>query len=243
MSSSILILDSQDGATRRARQLEQMNHNAVFSPDQQEVWTSQMTSPGSVLVLDASTLEIKATVPVENAPAEVTFSPDGRYAFVANTGSDSVSVVEVNSKMVLDTIQVGDEPVGAWPGSNGVMYIDNEAGKSLTAIDANTLAVLRTYSLGFTPAVATVSPDGNLWVTDADNGRVVLYSLTEDTMLGEIETGAGAHAIVFSTNGQSAYITNQGSDAVSVIDVASRAVVKTVDVGSKPNGIVFRPAL
>lgn len=243
MASSILLLDSRDGATLAAKTLEQMNHNAIFSPDEQEIWTSQMTSPGSVLVLDAQTLDTKTTIPVGDDPAEVTFSDDGRYAFVANGGSDSISVIDVSSKMVVDTMQVGDTPVGAWPGSNGVMYVDNEADKSLTAIDASSLSVLRTYDLGFTPAMAAVSPDGNLWVTDTENGRVVIYSTEEAMVLGEMETGDGAHAIVFSPDGQRAYVTNQHADTVSVIDVAARAVIDTVDVGSKPNGIVFRPAL
>jgi YVTN family beta-propeller protein len=240
---SILILDSRDGSTLVARRLAEMNHNAIFSPDGQEVWTSQMSSPGSVLVLDASTLETETTIPVGDAPAEVTFSPDGSHAFVANTGSDSVSVIDAGSKTVVQTIQVGDTPVGAWPASDGVMYVDNEAGKSLTAIDATTLGVVRTYELGFTPAMAAVSAAGELWVTDTDGGRVVIYAAADGTVLGEIATAAGAHAMAFSDDGQTAYVTNQLAASVSVIDVASRSVVATIPVGSKPNGIVFRPAL
>jgi YVTN family beta-propeller protein len=239
----IMVLDSRDGSTLVARRLAEMNHNAIFSPDGQEVWTSEMSSPGSVLVLDPATLETKATIAVGDAPAEVTFSPDGSHAFVANTGSDSVSVIDVASKTVVETIQVGDTPVGAWPGSDGVMYVDNEAGKSLTAIDATTLDIVRTYELGFTPAMAAVSPAGDLWVTDTDGGRVVIYSAADGTVLGEIATAAGAHAMAFSDNGQTAYVTNQLAASVSVVDVAGRSVLATIPVGAKPNGIVFRPAL
>ncbi|MFT5395818.1 MAG: YVTN family beta-propeller protein, partial [Gammaproteobacteria bacterium] len=35
-----------------------------------------------------------------------------------------------------------------------------------------------------------------------------------------------------------AYITNQGSDSVSVIDTHSNKVIKTIKVGSKPAGVV-----
>jgi len=69
---------------------------------------------------------------------------------------------------------------------------------------------------------------------------VILYSKTADTRLGEIPTGAGAHAIAFSTDGRSAYISNQEAGTVSVIDLATRAVTATLIVGSKPNGLVFR---
>ena len=70
--------------TCKARRLDAPNHNAAFSPDGSEIWTAQLLDEGTVLVLDASTLETKQTIRVGKIPAEVTFTPDGKYAFVAN---------------------------------------------------------------------------------------------------------------------------------------------------------------
>ena len=39
-----------------------------------------------------------------------------------------------------------------------------------------------------------------------------------------------------------AYITNQGSNNVSVIDLESRQVIQTLDVGEKPAGIAVSQA-
>lgn len=236
----LLVLDAKTGATLKSRQLDAMNHNGIFSPDGTEIWTSQMTSPGSVLVLDASTLETLNTIAVGNAPAEVTFSKDGKRAFVANGESDSVTVIDSASKAVERTIIVGDGPVGAWAGANNVMYVDNEAGKSLTAIDAVSLNVLRTYNLGFTPAMVATGPNDELWVTDTDNGKVVITMTTMDHKMGEVATAAGAHGIAFSDDAATAYITNQTAGTVSVVDVATKTVRATVPVGAKPNGLVFR---
>ncbi len=38
-----------------------------------------------------------------------------------------------------------------------------------------------------------------------------------------------------------AYITNSGSNNVSVIDVSTNTVVDTVDVGEFPNGVAVTP--
>jgi YVTN family beta-propeller protein len=202
-----------------------------------------MAETGAVLVLDAASLATKQSIAVGAMPAEITFTRDGSKAFVGNSGANSVSVIDVSTKAVVTTIPVGAAPVGAWVGLDDVMYVDNEAGKSLTAIDAKTLAVVRTYELGFTPAMAATAPSGELWVTDTDAGRIVVFAAGTTTKAGEIETGAGAHAIAFSADGQTAYSTSQTSGTVSVIDVATRAVKKTITVGAKPNGIAFRPAL
>ncbi|MDT9091258.1 YncE family protein, partial [Escherichia coli] len=87
------------------------------------------------LVLDAQTLETMKTIPVGRVPAEVTFSPDGRYAFVANGTSNDVSVVDAATKTVVKTLPMDREPVGAWPGADGMMYVDCEVGKTIKAID------------------------------------------------------------------------------------------------------------
>jgi YVTN family beta-propeller protein len=237
---AVLVLDATTGALRASRRLDAPNHNALYGPDGSAIWTTQMTAPGQVLVLDAITLKTRMTATVGNSPAEVTFAPSGSYAFVANTGSDDVTILDATTGAVVETRAVGDAPVGAWPGADGRMYVDNEAGKSLSVIDPATRAVVATYPLGFTPALAAIAPNGELWVTDTDNGKLVFLDAANGTKLGEIETAAGAHAFAFSRDGKKAYVTNQEAASVSVIDVATRAMTKTISVGAKPNGIVIR---
>ena len=87
--------------------------------------------------------------------------------------------------------------------------------------------------------VATVGPS-ELWITNSDDGKVVFNTTTLDKKTGEVATGAGAHGLVLSADGKTAYVTNQGADTVSVLDTAARMVKATLAVGKKPNGLVFR---
>jgi YVTN family beta-propeller protein len=239
---AVLLLDSSTGATLASRSLEMMNHNAIFSPDGTEIWTSQMMMPGSVLVLDAQTLATRQSIPVGDMPAEVTFSKDGTMGFVANGMTDSVSVISVATKKVMATIPVGKDPVGPWPGVDGIMYTDCEQGKSISAISPASMSVVRTYNLGFTPGMVGTPPgtSGELWVTDEDDGKVVFNTTTQDQKTGELVVGAGAHGMAFSADGKTAYITNQAGGTVSIVDVASHTLVKSLPVGAKPNGIAYR---
>jgi YVTN family beta-propeller protein len=238
MMGAVMVLDARTGATNRSRMLPMMNHNATFSPNQREIWTSQMAEPGSVLVLDASTLQTRQEIPVQDMPAEVTFPSDGSLGYVANSGSGTVSVTDPRTKTVIRTIPVGDTPVGAWQAANGFAYVDNEEGQTVSAIDRRTLSVRFTIDLGFMPGMVQLGPDGLIWVTDATNGRVVLFRQTQRVLA--VPTGDGAHGIAFSGNGRWAYITNQMANSVSVIDVRAHRVVRTIGVGQKPNGMVWR---
>lgn len=240
MKGAILILDAATGQTKVSRMLDASNHNGAFSPDGKEIWTSQMVMSGKILVLDAVSLKTLKTIDAGDMPAEVTFSSDGKYAFAANGMSNNVTVLDVATKSVVKTLTVGMDPVGAWPGPGGMMYVDNEKSKTLTVIDAAKLDTVRTIHLDFMPGMAAIAPNGELWVTDAEGGKVVFFSALDGSKLGDLATGVNAHAIAFGDDGKTAYISNQGAGTVSVIALLSKALIKNISVGVEPNGMVFR---
>ena len=129
MTGKFAVLDAEKGYITKVVDIPVMNHNAVFSPNGSEIWTARMEEMGKVLVYDASTYQLKNTMAVGMQPAEVTFSYDGTMAFVANGGDSSVTAIDAATKNVIATIPVGSDPVGAWPGSDNKMYVDNEEGK------------------------------------------------------------------------------------------------------------------
>jgi len=245
MKGKILIIDAVKGKTLKAIELPVSNHNAMFSPNGREIWTSQMKHDGEVLVYDAQTYALKNTIKTGMDPAEVTFSADGSKAYVANGGDNTISVIDPTSKAIIATITVGAEPVGAWVGYDGKMYVDNEEGKTISVIDVATNAVVQTIDLGFMPgSAAHNAPKKELWVTDPDNGKVHYWSWDAANNQwkhgGSFVTAAGAHAVAFTAEGNTAYVTNQMANSVSVINVSDHSKIKDIPVGKKPNGIVIK---
>lgn len=105
------------------------------------------------------------------------------------------------------------------------------------------MSVTATINLSFKPGYAAYnSSNGELWVSDATNGKVAYYTFDGSNwnLQNNITTGTDAHAIAFTADGSKAYVTNQGANTVSVIDVASHTVTKTISVGTKPNGIALK---
>jgi YVTN family beta-propeller protein len=242
MKGKFALLSAATGMITKVVELPAMNHNAVFSPDGREIWTSQMQEEGKVLVYDANTYALKSTVAVGKEPAEVTFSADGKVAFVANGGDNSVTAIDPSTKAILKIIAVGTNPVAAWTGSDGKMYVDNEDGKSISIIDVAKLEVVETIDLGFMPGMAAYNGQmKELWVSDPNGGKVHWWKWDGAMNMymhgGAFETGAGTHAIAFK--GMNAYVTNQAAHTVSVADVMTHAETKEIPVGKKPNGIVL----
>lgn len=242
MEGKVAILDAKTGVNIKVFSSIGMNHNAIYSPDGQEIWTSQMDENGKVLVYDANNFTLKNTISVGMEPAEITFSADGSVAFVANGASNTVSAINPSTKALIETIDVGKNPVGAWVGTDGRMYVDNEDGQTVSIIDVKTLKVVETVTLGFMPGFVAYQPDmKEMWVTDPDAGKVHWWTKDNSSKMihtGAFTTAAGAHAIAFKD--MTAYVTNQEAASVSVIDIMQHKVVKTLSVGKKPNGIVVK---
>jgi YVTN family beta-propeller protein len=55
-----------------------------------------------------------------------------------------------------------------------------------------------------------------------------------------IPTGSDPHGIAFSKDGTKAYVTNQGSGSLSVINTSTYSKIQDIVVGSKPNGIALK---
>jgi len=176
-------------------------------------------------------------------PAEVTFSIDGSKAFVVNGISKSVTVIDAATKLLLDTVQVGDDPVDAWPGMDGMMYINYENGTSISVINSMDMTMMDTIHPGFMPGmVAQNNMINEMWVSDPD-GSKVHYWMNQDSGYvhgGAFNAGNGAYDIVFSSDGTTCYVTNQSEGTVSVVDVSNHQEMMKIAVGNKPNSLVIR---
>ncbi|HLH54080.1 MAG TPA: bifunctional YncE family protein/alkaline phosphatase family protein, partial [Verrucomicrobiae bacterium] len=77
-----------------------------------------MVKEGSVTVIDLDAGRVISEIPVELHPSALAASPDGKYVVVANTGSDTLSVIDTTRDVVVEKISARQSPAdlfGAQP--------------------------------------------------------------------------------------------------------------------------------
>src|SRR6266853_131948 len=82
------------------------------------------------------------------------------FAYVADTDSNSVSVIDTTSNKLIDTVAVGDNPIGVAITPDGSRaYVTNPFSNSVSVIDTATNSVTATVSTE-NPYGAAITPNG-----------------------------------------------------------------------------------
>ena len=92
-------------------------HGLLVSPDGKTL-VSNSSQAGGLFVYSLPDLKVKGFVRTGNTPDWVTFTPDGKLAYVANAGDNNVSAVDV-----IGLKEVAKIPVGEVPKRNGTAVI------------------------------------------------------------------------------------------------------------------------
>jgi YVTN family beta-propeller protein len=146
------------------------------------------TGNNTVLVYDASTHALVATVPVGFAPANIAATPDQAFVYVTNRGSADVSVIATASNTVVATVPVGSSPRGVAVTPDGAfVYVANDLSASVSVIATASNTVVATIPVGLSPRGVAVSPDGtSVYVANGFGSTVSVIATGTNTVTTDI---------------------------------------------------------
>jgi YVTN family beta-propeller protein len=218
---------------------------------------------GMLLIVDPSSLQVVARIPVGNDPHEVIASADGKTAYASNYGSgayNTLAVVDLVAQKALPPIDLG--PLRGPHGltfAGGKTWFTAEGAKAIGSYDPAANSVDWVLGTGQNRThMIYVSPDIRLIVTtNVSSGTVSIIEKTAGGPPGQggpmaapggdwnetvVRVGKGSEGFDVSPDGKEIWVANAGDGTVSIIDVASRQVTQTLaaDVGGA-NRLKFTP--
>lgn len=221
----------------------------------------------SVLNLVNNTLELTITDTSFNEPYTVTINPSGTKAYVTNSNSTTITIIDIATNTVIGTIGGFDGPSGMAITPDGTKaYVNNYGGPeglgsgngtTVRVVDlTNNVIIGVPIMVGQAPAALAITPDGKyVYVINYVNGNpgmgtISVIRTSDNTVISTpgLTGFSGPFAIAITPDGKRAYITNFGSNnfapygtTVSVVDIASNTVVATVNLAIQPSGIAITP--
>ena len=188
---------------------------------------------------------VAGTIRVGAEPEGVAVSPDGRTLYVANQGSRVLSVVDAASRRV-SSVRLRNTPRFVATSGDGrlvyvSMYEDDKSGSGVAVVDAARHKVVRYVTTGTQPYTLAVGPDGRLWVPIHSRRRVEIYTAGGRRPAGRVVVPPNPHAVAFSADRRRAFTADHEASVVSIIDMRTDRVLKSIPVSRAPHSVAVSP--
>lgn len=207
------------------------------------------TYSNKVIRIDPETDEVTDSIETgEEHSHMIAMVPNGHTFYVPNIGSHTVTVMALKDLEILRHIPVGKGPEGVAVHPNGKeVYVANQHDNTLMILNTVTDEVLYTRKVGACPIRVVFSPDAKYaLVPNRDSGDLSVI-LTAQEINGQIRPwevkripiGKWPGGTVFNQEGTLAYVANNKTNDISVIDMTTLKEIRRIEAGIHPDGIGF----
>jgi YVTN family beta-propeller protein len=231
----------------------------------------------TITIINIATNTVIGTIGGFDGPSGMAISPDGTTAYVNNYGSSSgvgsgngttVSVVNLNTNTIIDTITVGLAPASLAITPDGafvyvINYVDGNPGTgTISIIQTSNNTVVGTIP-GFSgPFAIAIAPNGKrAYITNFGSNNfapvgttVSVVNLKTNTITATITLGTQPSGIAITNDSRFVYVSNYntlylgpnftdltpGIGTINIIDACTNCVLPFVFVvGSSPDAIAL----
>ena len=190
-------------------------------------------SADAVGIFDPATGGLSSQIAVGASPSAVTFGAGSIW--VANLNDGSVTRIDPDRQVAIDTIHVGNGPDGIAYGG-GFVWVTNGLDGTVTKLDPQTNTQVDSIYVGNAPAGVALDA-GDVWVANADDGTVSRWNPSTRNVQDIASVGTGAEGIAIA-NG-TVWVTNETTGIVTRIDERSGSVLGTVEAGSGASAVAI----
>jgi YVTN family beta-propeller protein len=213
--------------------------------------TAAATSSGPSLAIPT----VAGKISVGGTPSYVQVAPNGEFAYVANPGAKTVTVLNTATDLVSGTVKIPQGPaqfVSFSPDSRTAYVSVYGSGSAplIAFIDTATATVTSTVPVdNFTPGPSTPSPDGrflyvpnhNTAMSGTHENVVDVIDTAAKKLVNSVPVLANPHWVAFDKTGQRFYTSDHMSARVTVVNASTNKIITEIEVGETPHSEAMSP--
>jgi YVTN family beta-propeller protein len=173
-----------------------------------------------------------AVVPLTAAPSGLAVGFGSLW--VSQYGNDAVTRIDLRTRSVRQTIQVGNGPIGI-VATAGDVWVGNTLSNTVSRIDPSADTVVQTIPVGHQPS-ALAAARGSVWVANRGDGNVWRLDPRTGRKVSMVETGIGSNGLAIA--GDTLWVSNDEIGTVTRVDARTGTVDDTIHVGDAPTALV-----
>jgi YVTN family beta-propeller protein len=225
----------------------------VASPGTKTGGAPPLQNPGNVPKLAVPT--VAGTIPVGGNPNYVQVAPNGKFAYITNQDTRTITVLDTANDRVSGTpipVQGPPESVSFSPDSRTayVSVYGSHSAPAIVFIDTATGKVTGSVPVdNVTAGPSATSPDG-LYLYVANHNMVQghpqdnvldVIDLATKKVIHNIPVKPNPHWVVFDNKNGRFYVTDHMSTVVTVLNSTTNAIINTIEVGETPHSAALSP--
>ncbi|GAA3956952.1 gliding motility-associated C-terminal domain-containing protein [Mucilaginibacter dorajii] len=193
----------------------------------------------SFVTVNAGSVPVTATITATPIPAG--------FAYITNSASSSVSVIDVGTNKVVSTIAMGQDPQHVYASPDGnFVYVSDPLSRTVSVINTTSNTVTASIPVGQGAFSLIVSPDNSrLYLVNLNEGlnadNISVINTATNSIISTIPTNAKIGTIAISPDGNLLYTANYELNTVSVFNTVSGRLITDVAVGAYPQAIIVSP--
>jgi YVTN family beta-propeller protein len=161
-------------------------------------------------------------------------------AFVINSGSASISVIDVEQRKEIRRIPVLREPHHmALTPDHSALLVGDSSGNELLFLDPHTGSIKRRMSIS-DPYQIAFSPDGRwLVITGLARNQIDLYDARSFELVKRFPAASMPSHINFALDSSIVYVTLQSTNSLIALNLQGQTVLWTTRIGDNPAGVLW----
>jgi DNA-binding beta-propeller fold protein YncE len=239
----IQVVERNSGRVLQTITLPAVFLGVAFSPDGKSLYVSGGNQDviyrfdwraGAATLADSIALAVKAKgKDGTRYPAGIALSPDGRTLYAVENLGDSLAVVDLASRRVVQRLATERYPYGVVVGQDGTVYASAWGGWTVSVFPARanrTLGEGTRVRVGRHPSAMVLNPGGSrLFVASGSTDRIsvldtrrraVIATLNDATPAGTGE-GSTPNALALSADGTRLFVAEADNNAIGVFDLSA----------------------
>jgi YVTN family beta-propeller protein len=199
---------------------------------------------GSLSIINTENNSVAGTIPVHRRPVALALDPEGKLAYVANSASNSVSVVDLKARREVAVIGTGEEPVAVRVSPDGMtLAIANRRGNSVSLVDPSTRTVRAVFEGCPGANDVVILPDSSKVFAACSGGHQILaialahgaaHPPRPDRVESLLDVGRQPVQLALKPDGGEIFVSNSLSDSISEVITGTDDVLGAYLMGSDP---------
>jgi YVTN family beta-propeller protein len=212
----------------------------ALTPDGKFLLTVNAGS-NTVSFIDALSFFELGRVNVGNGPHSILIDPNtGRRAYVFNTLSGTISVLDIPNRGIVTTLSTDPGPLrGHFNRRGDRLYVIHELTNYLTVIDPSSLSTLRRFQVRIGMNSIKVDNRTDLVFLGRKNDVIVeVYDPLSFVPVDIIRTGGTIAYMTIDGEENNLYLVNEDKKSLLVNNLVGKKMVYEIDVGEGPYWVV-----